>query len=673
MSARFPVRRFSSLRATAPWAAVLALALTIVGALELLLPPLQLEAGQPAPIQVRRAPRIVPPPLAERVEDRSDLDAWRGEPVNPVAHADLLARQADRLERLPGWLAGNFVLFAAALLALSWYLRRFGRGLVRYTRTHFVVFGVLFLWLALFKVFLLFTPFSPYWFPLAAPSLIFGHQLGRRAGITITLFVALCAASFLEFDVALMTAVVFQGLIVGALVEARKRRRVSRLASVGVLAGVLSALVMGAAMFAGARAELAEAYRYVVQANPLAGAVGGGILAGVLAWWFAVPAGMALGIPSRGKLIDLQDVEHPLLRHVRERAPGSWEHSRAMANLAEAAAAHIGADGLLVRVGAYYHDYGKTIHPDFFIENILSEPGKEQPNPHKDLDPKDSSDHIVEHVSGGVARLRQQKLPEAVVEFAYTHHGTSVIEFFWGKCQETGNPHGYTREDFSYPGLRPQTRETGILMIVDAVEAASRTVQPPTREKFRKVVEHIVLSKLIQGQLDDSDLSLEDLHRIIDNLVDSLVHGRHERVKYPWQKGDQTIPPQAPQAAAAPATTPEPSRPARPAEPIAPPPAATPASPTTGPKPVVTPAAPATPAPPTAAPQAPPTAVPGTTGPKPVASASDTPTKPAFPSVPPAAEPAPPPGPSVPAAPAPAPSEPAAPKPPEPPDEAGGI
>jgi len=562
MRAAFPVRKFASLRATVPWAMVLALALTVAGAIELLLPPLHLVAGEPAPIQARRAPRIVPPPLAERVEERSDLDAWRGEPVDPVAHADLLARQADRLERLPGSLAGNFVLFAAALTALSWYLRRFGRGLVRYVRTHFVVFAVLFLWLGLFKVFLLFTPFSPYWFPLAAPSLIFGQQLGRRASITLTLFVALAAASFLEFDAAFLATVVFQGLVVGALVEARKRRRLNRLATVGALTGFLSALGMGAAMFAGARAELAESYRYIWQANPLVGAVGGGVLAGLLAWWFAVPVGMALGVPSRGKLIDLQDVEHPLLRQIRQRAPGTWEHSRAMANLAEAAAAHIGADGLLVRVGAYYHDYGKTQHPEFFIENILSEPGKEQPNPHKDLDPKDSADRILEHVAVGVAHLRQHKLPEAVVEFAYTHHGTSVIEFFWSKCQEAGNPHGYAREDFTYPGLRPQTRETGILMIVDAVEAASRTVQPPTREKFRNVVEHIVLSKLTQGQLDDSDLSLEDIHKVVDNLVDSLVHGHHERVKYPWQRSEPTLPPPA----------------SRPAEPIAPPSPAAPPS-----------------------------------------------------------------------------------------------
>jgi hypothetical protein len=314
------------------------------------------------------------------------------------------------------------------------------------------------------------------------------------------------------------------------------------------------------------------------------GCVGGGLAAGCIAFALQGIIGTALGTVSRSRLTDLVDVDHRLLKQLAQEAPGTWEHSRAMANLAEAAAAHIGADGLLVRVGAYFHDFGKAIHPDFFIENILSEAGKEQPNPHKDLEPKDSVDRIMEHVSLGVVGLRQRKIPEAIIEFVYTHHGSSLIEYFWGKCQEAGNPHGFTKEDFSYPGVRPQTREGGILMIVDAVEAASRTVQPPTREKFRNVVEHIVLSKLAQGQLDDSDLSLEDLHKVMDNLVDSLVHGRHERVQYPWQKGQQAQAGDAPQPGA---PAPQPEKPAAPpaatgggvATPITPPaPAAPPTS-----------------------------------------------------------------------------------------------
>ncbi|MBI5499938.1 MAG: HDIG domain-containing protein, partial [Deltaproteobacteria bacterium] len=557
MSRPFPIRSPATLRATVPWATVLALFLTVVGAVELLVPALHLEEGRPAPVQVRRAPRTVPPPVAATAAARTDLDAYRDEPVDALGHADVLARQADKLERLPGWLAGNFALLLAAFVALAFYLRRFGRGLVRNLRTHVVVLVTIGFWLALFKVYLLFTPFSPYFFPLGMLSMAYGHFLGRRAGITVTMAVAVVGAAYLDFDLAFAAVVVAQGLVIGSLVAARRRMRPSRLFWVGAACGAISAAVYGAAMFAGGRVELDEAWRFVVQANPLVGSLVGGLVSGLLAWWLAMPIGVALGVTSRSRLIDLQDVENEVLRDVPKRAPGTWEHARAMANLAEAAAAHIGADGLLVRVGAYYHDFGKTIHPEYFIENILSEPGKEQPNPHKGLDPKDSADRIKEHVSLGVIALRQKKVPEAIIDFVYMHHGSSVIEFFWGKCQEGGNPHGYTREDFSYPGVPPQSRETAILMIVDAVEAASRTVQPPTREKFKNVVEHIILSKLAQGQLDDSDLSLEDLHKLIDNLVETLVHGRHERVQYPWQKG--SVAPPAPGAPAVPAAASDPA------------------------------------------------------------------------------------------------------------------
>jgi putative nucleotidyltransferase with HDIG domain len=407
-------------------------------------------------------------------------------------------------------------------------------------------------------------------------SLLFGHHLGRRAGITITIAVAAIGSAFLQFDAVFLAVTVVQGLLIGAVVEARRRRRPSRLALVGFGCGVAAVFTLAATMFAGGRVEIDEAWLYWWYANPLAGALAGGVLSGLLAWLLAMPIGLALGVVSRGRLIDLQDVESPVLKELRDSAPGSWEHSRSMANLAEAAAAYIGADGLLVRAGAYFHDFGKSAHADYFIENILAEAGKEQPNPHKGLDPKDSVDRIVQHVTEGVAKLRGAKVPEAIVEFAYTHHGTSLMEFFWGKCQEAGNPHGYTEEDFRYPGVRPQTRETGILMIVDAVEAASRTVQPPTREKLRNMVEHIVLNKLAQKQLDDSDLSLEDLHRVMDNLVDSLVHGHHERVRYPWQKGESAAPPPPHGAPAAPPAQ-SPAGPAAPPAPAEPPAAAGPA------------------------------------------------------------------------------------------------
>ena len=173
-------------------------------------------------------------------------------------------------------------------------------------------------------------------------------------------------------------------------------------------------------------------------------------------------------------------------------APGRWEHARAMANLAEAAAAAIGADALLTRVGAYYHDLGKTVQPKYFVENLA--PGER--TPHEELEPEVSADAIMAHVVMGAKILRQGGIPEPVVEFAYTHHGTQTIEYFWHKCKERGNPKGLREEHFRYPGMKPQTKETAILMLVDSIEAASRTIYPPEQKKFEEMIQRVVFTKL---------------------------------------------------------------------------------------------------------------------------------------------------------------------------------
>jgi hypothetical protein len=150
-------------------------------------------------------------------------------------------------------------------------------------------------------------------------------------------------------------------------------------------------------------------------------------------------------------------------------------------------------------------------------------------------DPDVSADAIMAHVVEGVRILREGGIPEPVVEFAYTHHGTSVIEYFWHKCLEAGNPKGLSDGAFRYPGMRPRTKETAILMLIDAIEAAARSVEEPTREKFEGVVQRVTNVKLRQGQLDESGLTLEDLRVLQSTLIDTLCNAYHNRIKYPWQ------------------------------------------------------------------------------------------------------------------------------------------
>jgi putative nucleotidyltransferase with HDIG domain len=204
-----------------------------------------------------------------------------------------------------------------------------------------------------------------------------------------------------------------------------------------------------------------------------------------------------------------------------------------MANLAEAAAYSIGANAMLVRVGAYFHDVGKSYRPEFFIEN---QAGGE--NPHDKLLPYDSAKAIFQHVTEGVKLLRKAKVPEDIIEFVYSHHGTSLLEYFWYKNIELGNKENFRKKDFSYPGQKPTTKETAILMIVDAAEAAARTVDKPEKSKFESLLQRIVFSKMGQGQFDDSPLTMHDLRVIILTIADTLTSMYHERIKYPWQKNE---------------------------------------------------------------------------------------------------------------------------------------
>jgi putative nucleotidyltransferase with HDIG domain len=188
-----------------------------------------------------------------------------------------------------------------------------------------------------------------------------------------------------------------------------------------------------------------------------------------------------------------------------------------------------------VRVGAYYHDLGKSLQPKYFIENL--EPG--ETSPHDKLPPEVSTDAIFAHVTEGIANARKAGLHERIIDFMHMHHGNGVLEYFWAKCREQGNPKNLAVENFRYPGFPPQTRETAILAICDAVEAASRTLKNPDTKSIDALVQRIVYGKLHLGQLDESGLSMADLRRVADSLRETIKHANHGRIEYPWQKAQQ--------------------------------------------------------------------------------------------------------------------------------------
>ncbi len=413
-------------------------------------------------------------------------------------------------------------------LAVNTYLGKFGQRRLRLVRTQVGLFACMALAVACATGISMTTGLSALWLPISLAPLWTAMGFDRRAGFVVTVAMALVLASFVGFDPVVLCVLLARGMAATLLFLDRRRTR--QMIYAGLCAGMSSALVLLAvSVIAGQPADVLGDLARPADSTILA-CVGGGLVEGLLAAILRAPAERILGHVSRERLLELTDLEQPLLRRLAEEAPGSYEHSRAMANLAEQAASAIGANALLTRVGAYYHDLGKTVCPKHFVEN--QEPGEK--SPHDDLAPEESARRIVQHVVEGTHVLREGGIPEPVVEFAYTHHGTQLIEYFYKKYRDQGDG-SLGEEHFRYPGMRPQTKETAILMLVDSIEAASRTIDPPDRERFDQMVQRIIFTKLSQGQLDDSGLSMRELRIIQRRMVDTLVHMHHHRIKYPWQ------------------------------------------------------------------------------------------------------------------------------------------
>jgi putative nucleotidyltransferase with HDIG domain len=235
-------------------------------------------------------------------------------------------------------------------------------------------------------------------------------------------------------------------------------------------------------------------------------------------------------------LLELSDTNNQLLRDLSLRAPGSFNHSLQVANLAEAAADRIGAHSLLTRVGALYHDIGKMLKPEYFVENQRA-----GVNPHDRLKPRMSALIIASHVKEGLEMGKEYNLPERVLKFIPSHHGTARIEYFYrkavGRSEEKDSP--VLESEFRYPGPKPDSKETGILMLADSVEAASRSLDEPSHKRLKSLIDLIFRERIEDGQLDETDLTFQDLRLIKDTFLKMLMGIYHVRVKYPDQEEDE--------------------------------------------------------------------------------------------------------------------------------------
>jgi putative nucleotidyltransferase with HDIG domain len=363
------------------------------------------------------------------------------------------------------------------------------------------------------------------------PLMLFGMtvSLAYRQELALLLSASACLIVVLSLRQGLVEFVILTACLAATILLLREVRTRTKLIFVGLGAGAVAVLTtMGAEVVAGASIGwplLLKSLWYGFCA----------VLSGVLMTGLLPFVEQLLDVQTDISLLELGDVSHPLLQELVRRAPGTYNHSINVASIAESAAESIGANGLMARVGAYFHDIGKMLKPQYFIEN-QSEDG----NRHEALLPAMSTLIIIAHVKDGADLARQHHLPQMIIDFILQHHGTTLVEYFYvraSKQSETDPDAGEVDEgSYRYPGPKPQTREAAVLMLADSVESASRSFQDPAPARIEGLVHEIAMKRLLDGQFDECGLTLRELRAVEDSLVKSLTAMYHGRVKYPDQQ-----------------------------------------------------------------------------------------------------------------------------------------
>lgn len=361
------------------------------------------------------------------------------------------------------------------------------------------------------------TAVAVYFVPFAAVAMTLTILVGGRAALATQIAGAL-HVGIMSSQVELVAYVLVPALLGIAAVRRATTAREFVAGALNTAGGNLG--VLGAFLLVGGRTVDAVGLLQLGLA-----ALVSGLAAGFLAFGAVVLLGHVFRITTVFELRELADPNHPLLRQLLLRTPGTYHHSLLVANLAERAAEVIGADPLLARVGAYFHDIGKMRNPLAFIENQTGT------NPHDELDPLVSAGIVSAHVRDGLALADRYHLPDQIREVIPGHHGTSVIRYFYQQALDRGQQ--VDIEQFRHPGPKPRTKETGVIMLADGTEAAVRSLPEKDPESIRGMVEKIVGEKVADGQLDECDLTLRDIQRIKDAFCELLLGVYHERIPYP--------------------------------------------------------------------------------------------------------------------------------------------
>lgn len=418
---------------------------------------------------------------------------------------------------------GKFLHIASFITLLSIYLYLF-RKKIFYDNTKIVLISFLIVFISfvtfLVNQIIVKAPIQ-YFIFVPAASMIFTIVFDSRVGFYLTVILSLIVGALRGNDYVFMaTNFIAGGLSVYTVRDIKNRTQIFRSFLYILLGYTVSIIAFGLERFAHAESMILE----------FTFAFSNALISPVLTYGLLIFFERIFNITTDLTLLELSNFDRPLLRELARKAPGSFNHSMTMGTIAEAAAEEIGANALLTRVGAYYHDIGKIISPQVFVENQLN-----NQNIHENLSPEESVQIIIRHVKEGIDLAKQNKLPQELIDFIPMHHGTATISYFYDKAKKLYGEDKVNINDYKYPGPKPNSKETAIVMLADGCESAVRSISDPDPQKVENMINNIFNSRLKEGQLDDAPITFKDIAKMKESFLSILISQHHKRVKYPKQ------------------------------------------------------------------------------------------------------------------------------------------
>ncbi|MFZ1280245.1 MAG: HDIG domain-containing metalloprotein [Ignavibacteriaceae bacterium] len=419
---------------------------------------------------------------------------------------------------------GKFLHISFFITILSIYLYLF-RKKIFFDNTKIVLISILVVFVS-FITYLInhITVKAPIQYLIFVPaaSMIFTIVFDSRVGFYLTVILSLIVGALRGNDYTFMAMnFIAGGLSVYTVRDIKNRTQIFRSFLYILIGYTASILAFGLERFAPFDSMLIE----------FAFAASNALISPVLTYGLLIFFERLFNITTDLTLLEYSNFDRPLLRELARKAPGTFNHSMTMGTIAEAAAEQIGANALLARVGAYYHDIGKTIAPQGFVENQLN-----NQNVHENMAPEESATMILKHVNEGIELAKQYKLPQELIDFIPMHHGTTLSSYFYEKAKKLYSEEKVKTDDYRYPGPKPNTKETAIIMLADGCESAVRSITEPDAQKVENMINNIFNSRLKEGQLDEAPITFRDITKMKEAFLSILISQHHRRIKYPKQE-----------------------------------------------------------------------------------------------------------------------------------------